>query len=95
MTPDASAWRSSERYAHVETMDAPDVAWEWLRRNESYDRDFQALTDGKDDPSKLTETIGQRWGLRFPRGPVASSARSTGDLAPPRRYERHCSWSAA
>ncbi|WP_438590756.1 transcriptional regulator domain-containing protein, partial [Escherichia fergusonii] len=33
MTPDASGWRSSERYAHVADMTASDVAWEWLRRN--------------------------------------------------------------
>lgn len=81
MTPDASGWRSSGRYAQVEAMAAPDVAWEWLRRNESYDRDFQALADGKDDLGKLTEKIGQRWGVRFPRGPDAGSARSAGDLA--------------
>ena len=54
MTPDASGWRSSIRYAHVADMTASDVAWEWLRRNESYDKDFQALADGKDDPGKLT-----------------------------------------
>ena len=50
MTPDASGWRSSERYAHVADMTASDVAWEWLRRNEYYDKDFQALADSKDDP---------------------------------------------
>ena len=50
MTPDASGWRSSIRYAHVADMTASDVAWEWLRRNESYDKDFRALADGIDDP---------------------------------------------
>ena len=54
MTPDASGWRSSERYAHVADMTAPDVAWEWLRRNESYDRDFQALSDNESELGALT-----------------------------------------
>lgn len=87
MTPDASGWRSSERYEHVEDMTATDVAWEWLRRNESYDKDFRALADTKDDPGTLIEKIGQRWGLRFPRGPIAGSDRSAGDLASRGRYK--------
>ena len=89
MTPDASGWRSSIRYAHVADMTASDVAWEWLRRNESYDKDFRALADGIDDPRALTEKIGQRWGLRFPGGPIAGPAGSAGILAYPRGYERH------
>ena len=74
MTPDPSGWRSSGRYAYVADMAASDVAWEWLRRNESYDKDFRALADGIDDPRALTEKIGQRWGLRFPgRSPDRAS----------------------
>lgn len=69
MTPDASGWRSSALYDHVERISASDVAWEWLRRNEAYDKDFQALTDARGDPQPLTDKIRQRWGLRFPRGP--------------------------
>ena len=66
MTPDPSGWRSSVRYAYVADMAASDVAWEWLRRNESYDKDFRALTDNKDNLRTLTEKIGEHWGLRFP-----------------------------
>ena len=95
MTPDASGWRSSIRYAHVADMTASDVAWEWLRRNESYNKDFRALADGIDDPRTLTEKIGQRWGLRFPGGPDAKLGRGAGDLASAGRYKRHRSWHAA
>ena len=89
MTPDASGWRSSIRYAHVADMTASDVAWEWLRRNESYDKDFRALADGIDDPRALTEKIGQRWGLRFPGEPAVAPSRCAGLLAPGRRHERY------
>ncbi|MFC5396773.1 transcriptional regulator domain-containing protein [Bosea vestrisii] len=92
MTPDASGWRSSERYAHVADMTASDVAWEWLRRNESYDRDFRALGDNESDPRTLTDRIGRRWGLRFPRRPDAGTSRSARDLASPGRHKRHRSW---
>ncbi|TXL72398.1 hypothetical protein FHP25_25480 [Vineibacter terrae] len=95
MTPDASGWRSSVRYAHVADMTASDIAWEWLRRNESYDSDFQALAASKDEPHALTDEIGQRWGLRFPGGPDAGTTRSASDLASPERHKRHRSWRAS
>ena len=82
MTPDASGWRSSERYAHVADMTASDVAWEWLRRNETYDRDFQALGDSESDLRTLTDGIGQRWGLRFPRPTDPQCHRDDGVLGP-------------
>ncbi|MGU3400449.1 transcriptional regulator domain-containing protein [Brucellaceae bacterium D45D] len=66
MTYDPSAWLSSD-YNHLDLLTASDIAWEWLRRNEAYDRDFRASASGRDDSAKLTESIRQRWGLRFPR----------------------------
>ena len=89
MTPDASGWRSSVRYAHVADMTASDVAWEWLRRNESYDKDFRALADSNGDPRALIDKIGQRWGLRFPGGPIAGTTREARILAPQRGHGRH------
>jgi hypothetical protein len=68
MTPDASTWRSSAEYDHLDALTASDLAWEWLRRNEAYDADFATMT-AADAPSALTEKIQQRWGLRFPRRP--------------------------
>lgn len=75
MMPDASRWRSSEAYDHVEDLTASDLAWEWLRRNEAYNQDFEALADTDTDPHSLTDRIRQRWGLRFPGQPVARSSR--------------------
>jgi len=66
MTPDASGWRSSSGYAHVEHLTASDLAWEWLRRNEDYDRDYEAFSKPASDAAAMTDWIRQRWGVRFP-----------------------------
>jgi hypothetical protein len=53
---------------------ASDLAWEWLRRNDAYDADFEESAAGRGDPEPLTERIRQRWGLRFPdRSPDPTS----------------------
>ncbi|HOT82400.1 MAG TPA: DUF6499 domain-containing protein [Candidatus Defluviicoccus seviourii] len=75
MTPDASTWRSSAEYDHLDALTASDLAWEWLRRNEAYDADFEALA-AADTPKELTTQIRQRWGLRFPRRSTNATARS-------------------
>lgn len=67
MTPDASRWRSSANYDHVERSSASDIAWEWLRRNEAYDLDFEAWSRNSATADTLSDQIRQRWGLRFPR----------------------------
>lgn len=81
MMPDASRWRSSEAYDHVEDLTASDLAWEWLRRNEAYNQDFEVLTATDTDPHALTDRIRQRWGLRFPGRPIAGPSHCTGLLA--------------
>jgi len=74
MTPDASEWRSSPGYDHIEKLTASDLAWEWLRRNDAYDRDFEALGGADVDQQQLREKIREDWGLRFPgRSSDASS----------------------
>ena len=66
MTPDASQWRLPARYDHVDDLTASDLAWEWLRRNDDYDQDFEALGGTDVVRQVLTEKIRQQWGLRFP-----------------------------
>ena len=74
MTPDASQWRISTDYDHLDDLTASDLAWEWLRRNDDYDHDFEALGRTDVDPQLLTEKIRDQWGLRFPcRSPHPSA----------------------
>lgn len=66
MTPDISHWRSSERYEYVQDLVSPELAWEWLRRNEDYQRDFEAAQLELNADTAATEAARSRWGLRFP-----------------------------
>ena len=91
MAPDASGWRSSTAYEHVDDLSASDLAWEWLRRNDAYGEDFQELSDRKADPHALTEKIRQRWRLRFPGKPAGTTSQSLHHLDARRGYERHLS----
>lgn len=68
MTPDASTWRSSAEYDRLDTLTTSDLAWEWLRRNDAYDADFEAFSTHRAGSDRLSERI-RRWGLRFPRRP--------------------------
>ena len=73
MTPDSSLWRLSVRYEHIDDLTASDLAWEWLRRNDDYDHDFEALGRVDVDSQELSQTIRDQWGLRFPDRPPEGS----------------------
>nr|WP_246765381.1 DUF6499 domain-containing protein [Aminobacter sp. SR38] len=70
MTPDISRWRSSEIYEYLDTLDSPDLAWEWLRRNTEYQKDYARA----DSPS-LKRELRRKWGLQFFRSAVAECWR--------------------
>ena len=78
MTPDISHWRSSERYEYVEDLVSPELAWEWLRRNEDYQRAFAAVQTEPNTDTAATEAATYRWGLRFPgvAGPRCQRGRA-------------------
>ena len=88
MTPDISHWRSSERYEYVEDLVSPELAWEWLRRNEDYQRDFAAVQTEPNTDTAATEAATSRWGLRFPvvAGPRRQGGRA--HLGAHRQYRR-------
>ena len=57
-------WRSEEDYANFEKAEIPDIAWEWLRRDGEYHKDYGALTV----PARLngaTDNFRHKWGLSF------------------------------
>ncbi len=66
MSRDRSQWRLASEYDYVETLTAPDLAWEWLRRNVDYQRDYASAKQKNKDPQDLTRLVRQSWGLRFP-----------------------------
>jgi hypothetical protein len=52
--------------AHIR-LSVPGFAWEFLRRNPAYRREYQALSDG---PSGFEASLDRRWGLRFAANPA-------------------------
>lgn len=59
-------WRSPSAYGFAENIPAAGFAWEYLRRNEDYRRDFQAIAALREPYPERLEVFTQRWGLRFP-----------------------------
>ena len=58
-------WRLPAAYRHAKHIPAAGFAWEYLRRDDDYRREFQAITaSGEPDPERL-EAFVKRWGLRF------------------------------
>jgi hypothetical protein len=61
-------WRSPSAYDHLEQLNWPLIAWEFLRRDVEYEADYAnpqfraALDSGVAGPER-------RWGLRFRGGP--------------------------
>lgn len=67
MTPDTTEWRLSTPYDYMDYADVDGLAWECLRRNLQYQRDYAQSTKGPLTVDNETEAMGSRWGLRFPR----------------------------
>ncbi|WLA47908.1 DUF6499 domain-containing protein [Bradyrhizobium elkanii] len=61
-------WRSPAAYQHANCLPAAGFAWEYLRRDEDYHRDFQRITRAGRQVDGL-EQFSKRWGLRFSQRP--------------------------
>ncbi|WP_407151176.1 transcriptional regulator domain-containing protein [Bradyrhizobium sp. ORS 86] len=57
-------WRSKSAYCEVEKAQTVDLAWEWLRRDREYHKDFRILLCGKQS-SEMADHFRRKWGLTF------------------------------
>ena len=57
-------WRSEEAYANFKNAESMDIAWEWLRRDTDYQRNYQSLGQAQ-RLTGVTETFRLQWGLSF------------------------------
>ena len=80
MTPDTSGWRTSPGYDFLDQLIAPDLAWECLRRNRDYQRDYADTERPAPDLQIITEGVRLRWGLRLPRPTDPQCHRDDGVL---------------
>lgn len=74
-------WRSEERYSGLSGASPSDLAWEFLRRNPDYQRDFESVGSRRAfsaEPGTKVDPI-RRWGLTFSGRPGAVGGRA-GDL---------------
>ena len=62
-------WRAPVAYAHAKSIPPAGFAWEYLRRHDEYDRDFQTLSAMSEPAASRLEASSRRWGLRFPVRP--------------------------
>ena len=56
-------WRSEAAYAYLHDLKTAELAWEFLRRNPKYRRDYRTAADATADQA---EQLIAQWGLRFP-----------------------------
>ncbi|WP_422109885.1 transcriptional regulator domain-containing protein [Bradyrhizobium elkanii] len=56
-------WRSESTYNDVKRAETADMAWEWLRRDREYQKDFRAVLRCK--RSGGTNRFRRKWGLTF------------------------------
>lgn len=87
MMPDTRGWRSSTPYDYWDDVDVDALAWECLRRNPDYQRDYAKIVKAPLRPDNDTEAIGNRWGLRFPRTAKLERPRAAHLLDPGNRYQ--------
>ena len=72
-------WRSAAAYQHAIVIPASGFAWEYLRRDDDYHRDFERVNRRKPPAATTLEAFSQRWGLRFPTQSVGAG-RSRVDI---------------
>lgn len=58
-------WRSPAAYRHVRDIPAAGFAWEYLRRDKDYQRDYEKLKRMRKPSARRLEEFSRRWGLRF------------------------------
>ncbi|MCK1734355.1 hypothetical protein IVA79_10410 [Bradyrhizobium sp. 138] len=57
-------WRSEKAYPDAKNAEAVDIAWEWLRRNGEYQRDYMALAMSERSGA-MADHFRHQWGLSF------------------------------
>ncbi len=58
-------WRSPADYQHANSIPDAGFAWEYLRRDERYQREFYIMNRREVPSASALNAFSQRWGLRF------------------------------
>lgn len=57
-------WRSPDSYRSLQDAEITDIAWECLRRNADYRREYEAMITSSPD-GEVTAEFRRRWGICF------------------------------
>lgn len=82
-------WRSAAAYVDLEAASLRDLAWEYLRRNPRYLREWEE--HGRHPGEGEDEANAEPWGLRFPSGPDARREGSPRHLGARCLHRHRCS----
>ena len=79
--PRRADWRSATTVETLDRLDRAGFAWEFLRRNPRYRKEYSQIRKDAARATPVAEALGQRWGLFFACDPKLASAalRSSGD----------------
>lgn len=70
MRPDTSRWRAQSSYEFIDRAPVDHLAWECLRRNHDYQKDYDEAERLGALDRPLHDQARDRWGLRFRRRPA-------------------------
>lgn len=73
--PEQGTWRISTAYDYVNELDAPDLAWEFLRRNPEYQQDYNRLKLRGLGEDQAAAALSAKWGLSFRGRPRPSGTQ--------------------
>ena len=74
MSPSMIEWRPTSAYLYLLHLNANGLAWEYLRRNPAYRKDFERFHRTRDGVFQT------RWGLQFRLQPGRGRPRSDADM---------------
>ncbi len=74
-------WRSPDAYAYLNELDLAEFAWEFLRRNPDYRRNFRNIGGKPKREKQFPKQSMTHWGLRFRHQSGAARRHCPTDLA--------------
>jgi hypothetical protein len=58
-------WRLVAHYTYLDHLSPAELAWEFLRRNPDYQRDYRTIAADTSVEADFPESLMLRWGLAF------------------------------
>ncbi|WP_341992002.1 DUF6499 domain-containing protein [Azorhizobium sp. AG788] len=92
MKPDTSRWRDSANYDYFDDLCVEGLAWECLRRDETYQDQYHAIVTAGTEAEPLPREVEQRWGLRFRGKTISQLDRAVHHLVAARQSCRRDCW---